>query len=104
MRRAKVFVNNEFAGELREIVRGRKYQFIYLENYKGSSVSLRMPTTQLVYEYDRFPPFFEGLLPEGVMLESLLRQTKIDRDDLMSQIIAVGGNMVGNVTVKDFNE
>lgn len=104
MRSVKVFVDNQIAGELREIERGRKYQFIYLDNYLGPSVSLRMPTTKSLYEYDRFPPFFEGLLPEGVMLESLLRQTKIDRDDLMSQIIAVGGNMVGNVTVKAFDE
>ena len=59
-----------------------------------------MPFQTSPYEFDRFPPFFEGLLPEGMMLEALLRQTKIDRHDLMSQIIAVGGDLVGNVTVE----
>lgn len=34
------------------------------------------------------------------MLEGLLRQTKIDRHDFMSQIIAVGEDLVGNVTVE----
>ncbi len=34
------------------------------------------------------------------MLEALLRQAKIDKNDLMSQLIAVGGDMVGNVTVE----
>lgn len=100
MKTAKVFVNDVFAGEIQEIERGKEYLFIYLRDYKGPSVSLEMPLSQLSYEYDRFPPFFEGLLPEGMMLEGLLRHTKIDRNDLMSQLIAVGGDLVGNVTVK----
>lgn len=100
MKKANVFVNGCLAGELQEIERGRKYQFVYLENYKGLPVSLEMPLSQSSYEFDRFPPFFEGLLPEGIMLEGLLRQTKIDRHDLMSQIIAVGEDLVGNVTVE----
>jgi len=100
MKRAKVFVNGVLAGEIQEIERGKKYRFIYLEDYKGPSVSLEMPLTQLIYDYDKFPPFFEGLLPEGVMLEGLLRQTKLDRNDLMGQLIMVGGDLVGNVTVE----
>ena len=100
MKKAKVFVNGILAGELQEIERGKNYVFIYLEGYKGSPVSLEMPITQSVYHYDRFPPFFEGVLPEGSMLEGLLRQTKIDRHDLMSQLIVVGGDLVGDVTVE----
>lgn len=100
MKKAKVFVDGILAGEIQEIERGKKYHFIYLEDYKGPSASLEMPLTQLSYDYDRFPPFFEGLLPEGMMLEGLLRQTKIDRNDLMAQLIAVGGDLVGNVTVE----
>lgn len=100
MKKARVFVNGVLAGELQEIERGKKYRFIYQENYKGPSVSLEMPLTQLNYEYDRFPPFFEGLLPEGIMLEGLLRYGKIDRGDLLSQLIAVGGDLVGNVTIE----
>lgn len=101
MKRAKVFVDGKPAGEIQEIERGKKYRFVYLNGYKGPSVSLEMPLTKTVYEYDRFPPFFEGLLPEGMMLEGLLRQTKIDRNDLLSQLIAVGSDLVGNVTVED---
>lgn len=100
MKRAKVYVNGLLAGEIHEIERGKRYSYIYSEGYQGPSVSLEMPITQSIYNYDRFPPFFEGLLPEGMMLEALLRQTKIDRNDLLGQLIAVGGDLVGNVTVK----
>lgn len=100
MKTARVFVDGVLAGEIQEIERSRKYRYIYLEDYKGPSVSLEMPLTQLIYEYERFPPFFEGLLPEGIMLEGLLRQSKIDRYDLLGQLIAVGQDLVGNVTVE----
>jgi len=59
-----------------------------------------MSLAKRIYEYDKFPPFFEGLLPEGMMLDGLLRYAKIDRNDLMAQLIAVGGDLVGNVTVE----
>jgi len=88
--------------ELQELKRNKKYRFIYLENYEGPPVSLEMPYNQLIYDYDKFPPFFERLLPEGIMLEGLLRQTKLDRNDLMGQIITVGEDLVGSVKVEDF--
>lgn len=99
MRKAKVFVDGNFAGELLEIKRELEYKFEYIEGYNGPSVSLEMPIDKKTYQFDRFPPFFEGLLPEGIMLEGLLRIKKIDRNDYMSQIIAVGEDLVGNVTV-----
>ena len=102
MKKANIFVDAILAGELLEIERGKHYRFVYLEGYTGASVSLEMPTNRPVYDFDRFPPFFEGLLPEGLMLEGLLRQTKIDRHDLLSQLIAVGGDLVGNVTVEAY--
>ena len=100
MKKANIFVNGRLAGQLQEIEQGKHYLFVYADNYQGPSVSLEMPTTQSKYEFNRFPPFFEGLLPEGIMLDGLLRQTKIDRDDLMAQLIMVGGDLVGNVTVE----
>lgn len=100
MKRANVFVNRVPAGELQEFERGKRYRFIYLDGYKGDSVSLEMPKNIQIWDYDRLPPFFEGLLPEGMMLEGLLKQRKIDRDDYMAQLIAIGEDVVGNVTIK----
>lgn len=101
MKKAKIFVDGIAAGELQELERGKKHLFTYFKEYTGPSVSLEMPRSQMVYEYDRFPPFFEGLLPEGIMLEGLLRYAKLDRNDLMAQLISVGEDLVGNVTVEE---
>lgn len=100
MKKANVFVNGVKAGELQELHKKSHYRFVYDEGYVGPSVSLEMPLTKPSYDYNRFPPFFEGLLPEGIMLDGLLRYAKIDRDDLFSQLISVGHDLVGNVTVE----
>jgi len=101
MRRAEVFLHNLKAGLLEEIEAGTRYRFCYEPGYSGPQVSLTMPVQEKPYEYDVFPPFFEGLLPEGFNLEALLRKNKIDRNDLFSQLTAVGEDMVGAVTVRE---
>ncbi|MBC2694786.1 MAG: toxin HipA [Desulfobacteraceae bacterium] len=100
MQRAEVFVYNQLAGILEEITQGSAYRFIYRDGYSGPPVSLTMPITDELYTYNRFPPFFEGLLPEGYNLETLLRAYKIDRNDLLRQLFVVGMDMVGAVTVR----
>jgi serine/threonine-protein kinase HipA len=100
MKRAKVFVNNKFSGYLEEITKGKEYRFSYLEGYSGDGVSLTMPVNRKAYLFDRFPPFFEGLLPEGAMLEALLKKRKIDADDYLEQLLCVGKEVVGNVSIE----
>ena len=101
MRIARVFVNGIEAGRLTEIVFGKRYSFEYIHGYTGDPVSLTIPLSLSRYEYDDFPPFFDGLLPEGYQLDGLLKYGKIDRNDFFSQILAVGDDLVGNVTVKE---
>jgi serine/threonine-protein kinase HipA len=101
MRKANVFVNGTQAGVLEEKQRGKEYAFRYSETYKGYPVSLTMPVEAKQINFDRFPPFFEGVLPEGNMLDGLLRQKKIDKDDYFSQLVAVGSDLVGAVTVEE---
>lgn len=103
MRKAEVFVHGELAGYLTELAPNSSYHFQYLDQYDGAVVSLTMPVEQKAFEYDHFPPFFEGLLPEGIMLEGLLRQLKIDVKDYFAQLLATGLDLVGAVTVKAVN-
>ncbi len=86
---------------LEEIERGRSYRFVYDPGYEGAPVSLTMPVARGEYGFDGFPPFFEGLLPEGAQLEALLRLRKIDGNDHFGQLVIVGSDLVGAVTVKE---
>jgi len=101
MRKAKIFVKGVEAGTLTEQKRDSEYVFEYLDKYDGLEISRTMPTNIKVYNFNKFPPFFEGLLPEGIQLEGLLKIKKIDKNDFFSQIIAVGEDLIGVITVKE---
>lgn len=102
MKRARVFFDGLPAGVLRE-EQGRTL-FEYFPDYKGPSISRTMPREKGHFEFQDFPPFFDGLLPEGVNLEIFLKKTKIDRHDYFSQLLAVGHDLVGAVTVEKWDE
>jgi len=104
MRKANIYMHGERAGVLIEDKKNEQYRFIYDEDYDGQPISVTMPVDRKEFQYDRLPPFFEGLLPEGVNLEMLLRTKKIDRDDAFSQLMAVGEDTVGAVTVREVKE
>ncbi len=101
MRLAKILVDNQQAGILSELDFGKKYRFEYINDYSGTPVSVTMPLNIEGYEFNSFPPFFDGLLPEGYQLDGLLKFGKIDRNDFFSQLMAVGDDLVGNITVKE---
>ncbi len=98
MRQAQITLKNIPAGILEETENG-KFTFCYNDTYQGPPISLTMPTKQKVYLFDSFPPFFDGLLPEGPLLEALLRVKKMDRNDLFSQLLAVGADVVGAISI-----
>jgi serine/threonine-protein kinase HipA len=100
LRIARVLVHGERAGLLTEVERHRHFRFEYAGGYSGPPASLTMPVREEPYEFNAFPPFFDGLLPEGVQLDGLLRFSKIDKDDYFAQLVAVGGDLVGAVTVE----
>lgn len=101
MRKADLFMHNLHAGILEELTARQAFRFTYDASYDGPPVSLTAPVRHEPYEYDALPPFLEGLLPEGYNLEALLRALKIDRHDHFSQLLAVGTDMVGAITVRE---
>jgi len=99
-RRAAVFQHGIRAGNLFETEDGG-WVFTYREGYSGEPVSLTMPVQEEPYQFSYFPPPFEGLLPEGTQLDALLRNRKIDRDDAFGQLVVVGSDLVGSLTVEE---
>lgn len=100
MRKARILVHKIEAGILEELGKNQ-FRFTYLADYHGAPVSLTMPVQTAVYEFNQFPPFFEGLLPEGIMLEALLRKYKIDKHDYFTQLLTVGKDVIGAVTIEE---
>lgn len=99
VRKATVYQKGILAGYLEEIGPDI-WSFAYAPGYEGVPISLSMPVREAPYEFDRFPPVLEGVLPEGVQLEALLRKHKIDRQDAFGQLIIVGADLVGSLTIE----
>ena len=97
--KALVKMHNIDAGILERTKEG--YLFIYLSNYSAEPISLTLPVRKEPFIFKKFPPLFDGLLPEGPQLEGLLKERKIDRNNLMAQLIAVGEDLVGAITVHE---
>lgn len=76
----------------------------YIPEYTGSAISLTLPVSKEEYDFVSFPSFLEGLLPEGLQLEMLLRKHKVDSTDLFSQLIAVGNDLVGSLTIVETSD
>jgi len=99
MRKADVFFQNILAGQLLELETDSRFRFIYASDYAGPPISLTMPVQREAYEFTTFPPFFDGLLPEGFQLDALLRLKKLDHNDKFGQLMLIGADTVGAVTI-----
>lgn len=100
MRKAEIHQQGKFAGILEEVDQ-RHYRFTYASGYNGEPISLALKVREQPYEFDKFPSLLEGLLPEGVQLEALLRKYKVDKGDMFQQLLIVGQDVVGSLTVRE---
>ena len=100
MRRALLLMHGVKAALLTEHDDG-SFSVSYLPGYAGEPVSLTFPVKEKHQRYQEFPPFLDGLLLEGTMLESFLQRHKIDRDDAFSQLVRLGEDLVGALTVRE---
>jgi serine/threonine-protein kinase HipA len=100
LRCAEVRQLDELAGHLTERP-GGGWCFAYLDAYTGPPISLTLPVRPEPYESAALPPALEGLLPEGLQLEALLRKLKIDRHNTFRQLVTVGADLVGSLTIHE---
>jgi len=102
MRQGKVLYNNDFAGIITETDEGEylfEYDKEYISRFPGQPITLSMPVSDKVYKYNRLFPFFEGLIPEGWLLEIASKSWKLDQNDRMGLLLACCKNCIGAVSV-----
>lgn len=106
MKRAKVYLYDRLAGRLIEDENG--FTFTYDASYLALSdaiaVSLTLPLTEKPYHDTVLFPFFDGLIPEGWLLDIAERSWKINQRDRMSLLLACCKDCIGAVSVIPDNE
>lgn len=102
MKQAKIYMYNTFAGVLTEDENGYRFEYDsdYLANEKAESISLTLPLTDKAYTSNVLHPFFDGLIPEGWLLDIAEKNWKINNRDRMSLLLACCKDCIGAVSVQ----
>lgn len=101
MRRGKVFYKDELAGIILEDTNGVSFTYDkdYLKKENAKPVSLTMPLREEPYTDKVMLPFFDGLIPEGWLLEIAEQNWKINARDRMGLLLAFCKDTIGAVSV-----
>lgn len=103
MRKAKVLYQDRWAGILTEDEEG--YHFRYEDEYfakKGEPVSLTLPLRRAPYHSNTLFPFFDGLIPEGWILDIVERNWKVNEKDRMGILLVSCKDCIGAVSIEPF--
>jgi serine/threonine-protein kinase HipA len=105
MRQAHVYIRDLLAGIITEDENG--YVFRYFPDWTHSEnaepVSLTLPLTEIAYTSKILFPFFDGLIPEGWLLDIAERSWKLDRRDRMGLLLTCCKDCIGAVSVVEFD-
>ncbi len=101
--RAFVFCGEEYAGTLERTREGAVFAYddAYLDRPEklAPSIASSMPRSRKEHKTSgvNLHPFFANLLPEGWVLQAVAARTKVARDDLLSILVAIGRDTIGDV-------
>jgi serine/threonine-protein kinase HipA len=106
MKQAEVYMYNDFAGILTEDENGYTFAYDkqYLEKEDAEPISLTMPLTDKPNISNVLHPFFDGLIPEGWLLDIAEKNWKINNRDRMSLLLVCCKDCIGAVSIQPFKE
>lgn len=91
-----------FAGILTEDDMGYEFRYEpeYLKSEDALPVSLTLPLTEKPYREKVLFPFFDGLIPEGWLLDIAEQNWKISARDRFSLLLACCKDCIGNISIQ----
>lgn len=101
-RRGSVFVQNRYCGIISENDNGYLFQYDseYLKSSNPVPVSLTLPLSDQPYLSNTLFPFFDGLIPEGWLLDVVSRNWKLQRNDRFGILLAACRDCIGDVSIR----
>lgn len=105
MKSGKVFFGDFFAGIITEDSDG--YHFQYDSNYLSSEnpepISLTLPISDKIYSDKNLFPFFDGLIPEGWLLDIAQKNWKVNPRDRMEILLKTCHDCIGAVSIQEID-
>lgn len=98
---AKIYYSQTLAGILRRTDSGYtfNYEETYLMDKNAMPISLTLPLSKGGYSSNILFPFFDGLIPEGWLLDVARDQWKFKGNDRFELLVTLCHDTIGAVTV-----
>ena len=102
-RSGNVFYNGILCGIISETDTGYSFEYAdsWLADKKALPISQTIPLSQKFYTSKTLFPFFDGLIPEGWLLEVAVRNWKLNPRDRMGLLLAVCRDCIGAVSIEN---
>lgn len=99
---AKVLYDGIWAARLSETDDGYQLQYVgeYLQRPDSKLISLTLPKQQEPYSSKVLFPFFDGLIPEGWLLDIAVDHWKVKANDRFELLLTTCRDSIGAVTVE----
>lgn len=103
MRKAAIKVGNQLAGWLTQDGQGYRFEYStsYISQTDAKPVSLTLPLQAAPFVSNVLFPFFDGLIPEGWLLEVAERNWKVNARDRMGLLLTCCKDCIGVVSVEE---
>jgi serine/threonine-protein kinase HipA len=100
-RNGKVYMKDQYCGKISETDDGYSFEYDvqYLQNHSAQAVSCTLPLTEKPYHNKTLFAFFDGLIPEGWLLDIAEKNWKINYKDRMGLLLACCKDCIGAVSV-----
>lgn len=100
-RSAHVLVQGRLAGVLSETDEGYLFRYLpeYLKSENPAPASLTLPLKSEPYLSNTLFPFFDGLIPEGWLLNVVRKRWNIDEKDRFGVLLRACRDCIGDVQV-----
>lgn len=101
MRQAKIIIDEQVAGILKETEEAYffNYDEAFLKSKNRKAISLTLPLQKEPFKANYLFPFFDGLIPEGWLLDIVQKNWKINPRDRMGLLLATCKDCIGNISV-----
>lgn len=105
-RKANVFYKDFLAGVIEETETGYRFSYdeTYLSNDTKQPISKTLPLNKMPYVSNTLFPFFDGLIPEGWLLDVAIDNWKLNPKDRMGLLLSCCKDCIGAVSISPFEE
>ena len=102
-RKGYVYIQDHYAGIIEETEDGYSFSYTseYLQRPDAVAASITLPLRDDAYEVTILFPFFDGLIPEGWLLDIVSHNWKINANDRFGLLLLACKDCIGDVCIRN---